>query len=237
MSAKRHRCVESLLFVVLLMALAACGTNQPPREPGAASTGTPIVQKGTPILSPTPTSCSTTPTATPTPTPTPSPTPTPTPSPQPTPTSTKPGVPPAPLHTGKVILVSLSGQWLYAYANSALAFDNAVETGRPELPTPAGTFSVLEKLRDVTFTSSWPPGSPYYYEPTFINYALLFKPGGYFLHDAWWHVKFGPGGNVPHQLPDRSWETGSHGCVGMPIPDARRLYNWAPVGTPVIIRD
>lgn len=133
--------------------------------------------------------------------------------------------------------MSLSGQWLYAYADSSLAFDNAVETGRPELPTPAGRFSVLEKLRDVTFTSSWPQDSPYYYEPTHINYALLFKEGGYFLHDAWWHVQFGPGSNVPHQLPDGSWETGSHGCVGMPIPDAKRLYDWTPVGTPVIIRN
>ena len=86
-------------------------------------------------------------------------------------------------------------------------------------------------------SSPWPPGSPNYYEPTYINYALLFKTGGYFLHDAWWHVKFGPGGNVPHQLSDGSWETGSHGCVGMPIPDARRLYDWTPIGTPVIIRE
>jgi lipoprotein-anchoring transpeptidase ErfK/SrfK len=146
-------------------------------------------------------------------------------------------VPPPPLSTGKVILVSLSKQWLYAYADGILVFDNAVETGRPELPTPTGRFSVLMKARGLTFTSPWPVGSPYYYEPTYINYALLFKEGGFFLHDAWWHVKFGPGSNVPHQLPDGSWETGSHGCVGMPIPDAKRLYDWTPVGTPVVIRD
>jgi lipoprotein-anchoring transpeptidase ErfK/SrfK len=228
MPAKWYLSEALLLFVALLLVLAGCGTNQAPGQPGAIATGTPIQQGGTAIASPTPTSCSTTPTATPTPIPSPAPRPSPTPA--------KPGVPPAPLPTGKVILVSLSGQWLYAYADGALAFDNAVETGRPELPTPSGTFSVLEKLRDVTFTSPWPPGSPNYYEPTHINYALLFKAGGYFLHDAWWHVKFGPGSNVPHQLPDGSWETGSHGCVGMPIPDAKRLYDWTPVGTPVIIR-
>jgi lipoprotein-anchoring transpeptidase ErfK/SrfK len=229
MPAKRSRYGECLLLLALLVALLACGTIQAPGQPGGASTGPPIARKGTPITSPTPTSCSTTPTSTPTPIPSLPPKPTPTPS--------KPGVPPAPLPKGKVILVSLSGQWLYAYADGALAFDNAVETGRPELPTPTGTFSVLEKLRDVTFTSPWSPGSPYYYEPTHINYALLFRADGYFLHDAWWHVTFGPGSNVPHQLPGGSWETGSHGCVGMPIPDAKRLYDWTPVGTPVIIRD
>ena len=171
MYAKMRRFVALLLFVALLMAMAACGAKQGPGQPGAASTRTPIVQEETPTLlpSPTPTSCSTTPTAAPT-------------------------------------------------------------------PTPTGRFSVLAKARGITFTSPWPIGSPYYYEPTYINYALLFKAGGFYLHDAWWHVKFGPGSNVPHQLPNGSWETGSHGCVGMPIPDAKRLYEWTPVGTPVIIR-
>lgn len=230
MSAKRYLRIAHLLFAALLLVLVGCGTNQGPGQPGARATNTPIQQEGTVTVSPSSTSCSTTPTATPTPIPSPAPRPSP-------PTPGRSGVPPAPLPTGKVILVSLSRQWLYAYADGALAFDNAVETGRPELPTPGGTFSVLEKLRGVTFTSPWPPGSPNYYEPTYINYALLFKAGGYFLHDAWWHVKFGPGSNVPHQLPDGHWETGSHGCVGMPIPDARRLYDWTPVGTPVFIRD
>lgn len=230
MAVKLHWSRELMLFVVLLLVLAGCGTSQAPGQSGARATGTPHQQERTVIVSPTPTSCSTTPTATPTPTPSPTPRPTPTPTPS------RPGVLPAPLATGKVILVSLPGQWLYAYAGGRLVFDNAMETGRPDLPTPSGTFSVLEKLRNVYFTSPWPPGSPNYYEPTFINYALLFKAGGYFLHDAWWHVKFGPGGNLPHQLPNGSWETGSHGCVGMPIPDARRLYDWTPIGTPVIIR-
>jgi lipoprotein-anchoring transpeptidase ErfK/SrfK len=216
MYAKMQRCITLLLFGVLLIAIEACGTNQTPGQPGAIPTTIP---------SPTPTSCST-----PTPTPTPQPTPTPTPAP------VKPGIPPAPLSAGKVILVSLSGQWLYAYEDSTPVFNNAVETGRPELPTPTGRFSVLAKVRDVMFTSPWPVGSPYYYEPTHVNYALQFKAGGFFLHDAWWHVKFGPGSNVPHQLPDGRWETGSHGCIGMPIPDAKRLYNWAPIGTPVIIK-
>jgi lipoprotein-anchoring transpeptidase ErfK/SrfK len=228
MFAKQHRCVALLLCTALLMALTACGTNEVTGRPGTAPTGTPIAP-GTVIVSPTPTSCSTTPTTVPTSTPSP--------SPQPAPTPPHPGAPPAPQATGKVILVSLSRQWLYAYADSALAFDNAVETGRPELPTPTGVYSVLAKMRDITFTSSWPPGSPYYYDPTHINYALQFRADGYFLHDAWWHVKFGPGSNVPHQLPDGNWETGSHGCVGMPIPDAERLYNWTPVGTSVVIKD
>jgi lipoprotein-anchoring transpeptidase ErfK/SrfK len=223
MYAKMRRCVAQLLLGVLLIAIAACGTSQVPGQQGAMPTTIP---------SPTPTSCSTS-----TPTPTPTLTPKPSPTTQPTPAPIKPVVPPAPLSAGKVILVSPEGQWLYAYEDGTPAFNNAVETGRPGLQTPTGRFSVLAKMRDVTFTSPWPVGSQCYYEPTYVNYALEFKAGGFFLHDAWWHVKFGPGSNVPHQLPDGRWETGSHGCVGMPIPDAKRLYDWSPVGTPVIIRD
>ena len=41
------------------------------------------------------------------------------------------------------------------------------------MSAPTGTFSVLEKVRDVMFTSPWTEGSPDYYEPTHVNYALL----------------------------------------------------------------
>jgi lipoprotein-anchoring transpeptidase ErfK/SrfK len=150
-------------------------------------------------------------------------------------------VPVAPLPSGRVIYVSRARQWVYAYLNGHLVFSNAVETGRLELPTPSGHFSVLSKGRNLTFTSPWPKGSPNYYFPTHINYALMFKSGGFFLHDAWWHCTFGPGSNVNHWTSGcpgwtgGHWETGSHGCIGMSISDARRLYDWATVGTPVIV--
>lgn len=149
--------------------------------------------------------------------------------------------PAAPLASGRVIYVSRARQWVYAYSNGRLAFSNAVETGQSALPTPSGHYSVLRKGRNLTFTSPWPKGSPYYYNPTHINYALLFKSGGFYLHDAWWHCTFGPGGNVSHWTAGcpgwtgGHWETGSHGCVGMTISNARRLYDWAAVGTPVIV--
>lgn len=77
---KMQRFAVFLLFVVLMMAPVACGTNQAPGQPGVASTGTLVVPKGTSIISPTPTSCSTTPTGTPTPIPSPPLHPTPAPT-------------------------------------------------------------------------------------------------------------------------------------------------------------
>jgi lipoprotein-anchoring transpeptidase ErfK/SrfK len=185
------------------------------------------------------------------------PAPTATPKPQP------PGVPAAPSASGKVILVSLSRQQLYAYENDNFTFTILVETGRPELPTPTGLYHIFYKsCSDLRWTSNtaptsahnvnctqhngdgfqevfrspWPEGSPYWYAPTHINYALKFRDDGYYLHDAWWHEAFGLGSNVPHKISTGEWETGSHGCVGMPTTDAEKLYAWASIGTAVYVR-
>lgn len=242
-----------MIALVLALTLAACApqagptANVTPTATSAPADGQDIIPSPTPTTLPTPT-----PTAQPTATPKPAPTATP-----------APNIPPAPSANGRVILVSLARQRLYAYENGALAFTFTVETGRPELPTPTGVFHIFVKncsdLRwtnnsaptakhnvncvehngdghQAVFISPWPKGSPNWYAPTHINYGLEFKEGGFYLHDAWWHVMFGPGANTPHQLPDGSWETGSHGCIGMRISDAERLYGWARIGTTVYVR-
>jgi len=92
---------------------------------------------------------------------------------------------PSPTAAGKEILVSLSRQWMWVYQNGVVVYNSAVMTGRPALSTPTGTYHVFLKLHPTTFYSSWPPGSPYWYPPTFINYALEWRAGGFFLHDSW----------------------------------------------------
>jgi lipoprotein-anchoring transpeptidase ErfK/SrfK len=142
--------------------------------------------------------------------------------------------PPAPSTGGKTIVINLTNQDLYAYNSDGSVFlHTLVVTGRPELPTPTGTYHVFAKLSPTTFYSPWPVGSPYYYAPTYINYALEFIAGGYYIHDATWRGDFGPGNNDWHQDPIGGWMTGSHGCVNVTLQDAQTLYNWAPIGTTV----
>lgn len=136
---------------------------------------------------------------------------------------------------GKVILVSLKQQWLWAYSNGKLAFANPVTTGQAWLPTPQGTYVVSQKVEDTEFYSPWGPGSPFYYSPEHVNYALYFRNKGYYIHDAPWRHAFGPGTNVPHTSPDGTWEDGSHGCVNMTTAAAKWLYAWAGIGTTVIV--
>jgi hypothetical protein len=132
---------------------------------------------------------------------------------------------------GKDIIVSLSQQTLYAYNGIHLDLRTYVTTGNPSLPTPAGHYTILEKLHPFEFISPWPPGSPYWYAPSWTQFAMLFRDGGYFLHDAPWRSAFGPGTNGPGQ-PGTNYG-GTHGCVNIPPTAMTFLWNWSPVGTPV----
>ncbi len=138
---------------------------------------------------------------------------------------------PSPTASGKEILVSLSHQWMWVYDNGVEVYNAPVMTGRPALATPTGTYHVILKLHPTAFTSPWPYGSPYWYPSTFINYALAWRAGGFFLHDSWWHSVYGPGTNGWHDDPKFGWQWGTHGCIAMSLSAARWLYNWAPIGT------
>ena len=143
--------------------------------------------------------------------------------------------PSGPQVSGQLVVVSIARQWLWAYQDGHLILSTAVTTGMPQLPTPTGTFHILMKESNVMFYSPWPYGSPYYYSPEYVQYAMLFLSGGFYLHSAGWRDTFGPGTNVPHTNPDGTQETGSHGCVNMPVSAAGVLYNWIGVGATVQI--
>jgi lipoprotein-anchoring transpeptidase ErfK/SrfK len=132
---------------------------------------------------------------------------------------------------GKRIIVSLSRESLYAYDGTKLVVQTLVTTGNPNLPTPLGHFAVLQKFHPYQFISPWPIGSPYYYAPSWSQFALLFRDGGYFLHDAPWRSAFGPGTNGAGQ-PGTNYG-GTHGCVNIPSAPMVTLFGWAQVGTPV----
>lgn len=133
--------------------------------------------------------------------------------------------PQPPSGAGQVIEVSLSKQQLWAYQNGQVVYTTLVTTGMPALATPTGTFSIYYKVSDTEFISPWPPGSPYYYSPEHVNYAMEWLSGGYFIHDAPWRSTFGPGTEA----------SGSHGCVEVPTPAGAWLYSWVGYGAIVQI--
>jgi lipoprotein-anchoring transpeptidase ErfK/SrfK len=54
-----------------------------------------------------------------------------------------------------------------------------------------------------------------------VPYVMYFFEG-YGLHGTYWHNNFG------HPM--------SHGCVNLRTPDAKWFYNWAEIGTPVLVK-
>lgn len=136
--------------------------------------------------------------------------------------------------SGKNVVVSLREQTARFYDNGKLVYWSYVTTGRPEAVSPPGLHYAMEKDYHIEFSSSAPKGSPLWYGPTKINYAVLYADVGYFLHDAWWRLKFGPGSNLPH--PDGlAFNGGSHGCINFPEDNMVYVYNWTDVGDPIIV--
>lgn len=133
-------------------------------------------------------------------------------------------IPDAPTKEGKVIFVSLATQRLYAYENgvSIFSYPVPVTTGKSNHATVTGEFAIFQKSTDFTMKSPF-PDEPY---TLFVKYWMPFY-SGYGLHDAPWRGSFGG---------QEFGYNGTHGCVNMREAEVAKLFEWAPIGTKVIVQ-
>jgi len=116
----------------------------------------------------------------------------------------------------KHIYVDLTNQKLYAFDGNNLIFAFPVSTGKWH-DTPTGNFHVWIKLSSTRMTGG--SGQDYYDLPNvpwtmfFTNDRDVKKTDGYAIHGAYWNPPFG------HPY--------SHGCINLPVDDAKQLYDWA----------
>ncbi len=136
--------------------------------------------------------------------------------------------------TGQATVVSLREQTARMYDNGKLVYWSYVTTGRYERPSPPGLHYAYWKQTHILFEPTEPVGSPIRGFPTPINYGVYYADYGFFLHDAWWRVGFGPGSNLPHWDP-AAFNGGSHGCINFPLQNMAWYYNWVDPGSPVIV--
>ncbi len=113
------------------------------------------------------------------------------------------------------IEVRIRSQKLYAWQGDQLAFRSNVSAGKSDSPTPTGLFTIQSKhnvapMRGEGYNI---PDVPF----------VMYYDGNYAIHGAYWHRKFG----VPI----------SRGCVNLDPDQAARLFRWADVGTPIVIRE
>jgi L,D-transpeptidase catalytic domain len=126
--------------------------------------------------------------------------------------------------TTKRIVVDRSEQRLYAYDGDELFMETSISTGHELTPTPRGTFTIFKKM-----PSRYMQGPlPYiavskYYDLPGVPWNMYFTQEGAIIHGAYWHNNFG--------------SRYSSGCVNMRPAEARMIYGWADLGTPVTIRD
>lgn len=126
--------------------------------------------------------------------------------------------------TKKEIIVSRGEQKLYAYEDGELFMETDISTGLELTPTPRGTFTIFRKTPSRYMQGPLPGlASDQYYDLPGVPWNLYFTHGGAVIHGAYWHTSFG--------------SRYSHGCVNLPSDKARELYDWAEVGTTVIVKD
>jgi lipoprotein-anchoring transpeptidase ErfK/SrfK len=111
------------------------------------------------------------------------------------------------------ILVDLKSQRLIAWEGGNPVYAIIISTGKDSTPTPSGIFKIqtkipAQRMRGADYDL---PNVPY----------VMFYEGNYGIHGAYWHHQFG--------------KPVSHGCVNLAVDHARWLFEWASVGTPVVI--
>jgi LysM repeat protein len=133
------------------------------------------------------------------------------------------GTAPAPTGAGQLIVIDLSEQHLYAYQGDQLVYSFVASSGRAPTYTRTGEFRVQSKIPNA-WGSTWNIWMPYwlgiYWAGSMENgiHALPETPGGQRL----W------GGYLGTPI--------SFGCIVLGTEEARMLYEWARIGTPVSIR-
>jgi len=124
---------------------------------------------------------------------------------------------------GKRIVIDLSEQRMVTYQGDAQAHAFVVSTGMPGANTVPGTYQVLDKYPNA-YASTWNLQMPYwlgiYWAGSLENgiHALPILPNGQRLWEGYLGTPV------------------SYGCVILSTGNARTLFHWAEVGTPVIIR-
>ncbi len=113
------------------------------------------------------------------------------------------------------IQIDLSSQRLIAWRGNQQLYAVIVSTGTAATPTPTGVFAIQSMHRTARMQGDD-------YDVPDVPFTMYYQ-GSYAIHGAYWHSRFG----TPV----------SHGCVNVAIDHAEWLFNWASIGTPVVVQN
>ena len=111
------------------------------------------------------------------------------------------------------IEIDLSRQRLIAWEGNTAVYAVVISSGKSSTPTRTGTFAVETKYRVARMTGDD-------YDVPDVPYTMYYD-GGMAIHGAYWHNLFG--------------NPVTHGCTNVAVNHAKWLFEWASVGTPVVV--
>lgn len=120
---------------------------------------------------------------------------------------------------GKEIRVYIERQVLVATENGEEVYNFDIVTGRDGKETTAGTYRIFRKHKKYTSKTY---GSE-------MPYAMFFTEDGKAIHGT----QMATLRSYLHSYLTES--VGSQGCVGLTDDNALALFEWAPMGTPVVV--
>jgi hypothetical protein len=124
---------------------------------------------------------------------------------------------------GKWIDVQLTQQLMVAYEGRTPVRTVVATTGMPGWETPTGWFAISRRVANETMESG-AIGAEQFFKLEDVLFTQYFTDRGHALHYAWWRT------------PETIGRPGSHGCLNMLLDDSRFFWDWATIGTPVIVR-
>jgi hypothetical protein len=131
-------------------------------------------------------------------------------------------LPPDAPGTGKWIDVDLVQQLMTAYSGRNAVRTVPTTTGMAGWETPTGRFQILTRVPNETM-SSGSIGAEHYFKLDDVLFTQYFTNQGHAIHFAWWRTA------------ETIGRPGSHGCLNLLLDDARFFWDWAEIGTTIVI--
>lgn len=131
---------------------------------------------------------------------------------------------------GRWVEANLSTYEVKAHQGNQVVWSTSdTSNGKSASPTITGVYTVWHK----NFVQCMPNDpSP---EPLCgIHYVTYWEKSGYAFHEAWWITQSGVSGDLQTGPdPNKIHKGISHGCINMVTKDAKYIYDFTSIGTPV----
>jgi len=128
------------------------------------------------------------------------------------------------------IVINLPSHTLFLYADNTLVSKYPVGTGRSGFPTPIGTYTVIDKIKN-----------PGWENPLLPSHKQHIKPGAQNpLGTRWLGFKQWQGGEYGIHGTNQPGSIGksvTHGCIRMKTSDVEALFDHVGIGVPVEVTD